>query len=133
MSEKLEKYAKEMVAKALKKAREATETDEATETPTMRDYHVCYRIAEKKTDKGTYDERYENLINRIRILNTPVQSQNFEDRSHVSTSVWTVKTSMSASGLYEELYEVLSQSYDVLEVTEVDLTNRKISPKPTKA
>jgi hypothetical protein len=123
---------KEMAQNAVKDA--AKEVMEKADDAPFHDYHVCYRIAEDTAENQTYSDRYTKLKSKLEQLQGAVVSHNFEDRSHVSTSVWLVKVRFGVDELYDHLFnKTLVKGYDVLEVTEVMINKRRISPKPTKA
>lgn len=86
----------------------------------LRAYHVSYRIAEETTLQGTYEERYTDLTDQLKVLKPVFPAEHFEDEAHSATSSWVVYSGeRSPEGLGTKLARNLTPGVDLLEVVEV--------------
>lgn len=81
-------------------------------------------IKGETTARGTSQERYDDLVERLEKLKPVLRSRHFEDEAHTATSSWIVRSSeTTAEGLGRKLARNLTPGVDLLEVIEVVPSN----------
>ncbi len=88
-------------------------------------FHVMYRLADKRTPHGTYQERYDALIAKLEKMPAVLRRGHFNDAAHIATSSWLVRADDDTpQSLGRKLSESLTPGDDLLEVLRVTYMDR---------
>lgn len=103
--------------------------------PKGKAYLVIYRLADRRTAHGTYQERYDALVAKLEKLPAVLRRGHFEDEAHIATSSWLVRSlAGTAAVLGQRLSRGLTPGTDLLEVLPVVHNERyELTVEPPKA
>jgi hypothetical protein len=102
----------------------------------LKNYLVTFRIKDRRTPKGTRQQRYDELERLLEALPAVLRRGHFTDDAHFATSSWLVRSRNSAAGLGRNLSRSLTAEVDLLNVMQVSAANRfeltvdAVEPKP---